>query len=76
MEWKGVDSIYLDKWRALVNKVMNLRFPYNASNFLTEELFSSQVGSFSMELVIRDDLWSKDVLCGEDALPSVRLSAI
>ena len=24
-----------DKWRALVNAVMNLRFPQNAGNFLT-----------------------------------------
>ena len=24
-----------DRWRALVNKVMNLRVPYNAGNFLT-----------------------------------------
>jgi len=24
-----------DRWRALVNVVMNLRVPYNAGNFLT-----------------------------------------
>jgi hypothetical protein len=24
-----------DRWRALVNAVMNLPFPYNAGNFLT-----------------------------------------
>jgi hypothetical protein len=34
-----VDWIYLahvrDKWRALVNMIMNLRFPYNAGNFVT-----------------------------------------
>ena len=35
----GMDWIYLaqdrDRWRALVNVVMNLRFPYNTRNFLT-----------------------------------------
>jgi hypothetical protein len=36
--WEGVDWIVLaqdrDKWRALVNTVMNLRFPSKAGNFL------------------------------------------
>ena len=35
----GIDWIYLaqgrDRWRALVNSVMNLRVPKGAGNFLT-----------------------------------------
>jgi len=37
--WEGVDWIYLahgrDKWRAVVNTVMNLLFPYDEGNIFT-----------------------------------------
>jgi hypothetical protein len=49
----GVDWFYLaqniDRWRSLVNTVMNLLLPYSAENFF---LLSSQEGLCSMELVI------------------------
>jgi hypothetical protein len=45
--WDGIDCIVLaeepDQWRALVNMVMNLRFPKNAGKFLS----SCTIGSFS-----------------------------
>jgi hypothetical protein len=38
IEWDGMDWIYLAqdriKWRALVNKIMNLRVPQNVGKFL------------------------------------------
>jgi hypothetical protein len=37
--WEGVDRIHLaqdrDQWRALVDTVMNHRFPWNPEDFLT-----------------------------------------
>jgi hypothetical protein len=45
--WDGVDWIALaqdsDRWRALVNTVMNIRVPLNAENFLS----GCTSGSFS-----------------------------
>ena len=37
-----------DKWTTVVNAVMNLRFPENAGNFLSNDLFASQDGICSM----------------------------
>jgi hypothetical protein len=50
-----VDWIYLaqdrDRWRALVNTIMNLRDPQNAGEFLDQlsVLLASQEGLCSME---------------------------
>jgi len=48
----GVDWFYLaqniDRWRSLVNTVMNLLLPYNAENFLT----SGEIVSFSRRTVL------------------------
>jgi hypothetical protein len=39
IEWGVMDWIHLaqyrDKWRALVNTVMNIRIPQNVGNFLS-----------------------------------------
>jgi hypothetical protein len=42
---------YRDKWWALVNAVMNLCVPYNAGNFLTEDLLASKEGLCFTEVV-------------------------
>jgi len=52
----GMDWIELaedtDRWRALINALMNLRVPQNAGNFLTiEDQLSSQEGLSHMEQV-------------------------
>jgi hypothetical protein len=52
--WDGMDWIYLaqdrDQWRALVNTVMNLQFPYNDGKFLR----SCTTGSFSRRVQLHE----------------------
>jgi hypothetical protein len=47
-----------DRWRAVVNKAMNLRVPYNAGNFL------SSLGqfSFSGRTLLHGGLWVMDTV--------------
>jgi hypothetical protein len=53
MGWEGVDWIYMaqdrDRWRALVNAVMNLRISIKGGEFL--DLLASQDVLCCMELV-------------------------
>ena len=39
LEYGGMDwidlALHMDRWRALVNAVMNIRVPYNAGSFLS-----------------------------------------
>jgi len=37
-----------DRWRAVVNVVMNFWVPYTARNFVTEDLIASHQGLCSM----------------------------
>jgi hypothetical protein len=52
--WGGIDGIdlaqYRDQWRVLMNKVMNLRFPYNAGKFLS----SCIIGGFSRRAQLQE----------------------
>jgi hypothetical protein len=40
-----------DQWRALVNTVMNLQFPWTGSSWVAAQLAASQEGLSSMMLV-------------------------
>ena len=46
-----------DRWRTLVNAVMNIRVPYNARNFLT----SCKPDSFSRRTLLHR-LWSNSII--------------
>jgi hypothetical protein len=54
MEWDGINCVDVardrDKWRALVNKVLNLRVPYNAGKFLS----GCTTGGFSRRAQLRE----------------------
>jgi hypothetical protein len=55
--WSGMDWIDLaqdrDQWRALVNTVMNLRFPWNAGKFLN----SCVTDGFSRRAQLHEVRW-------------------
>jgi hypothetical protein len=48
MEWIELAQVK-DRWRALVNAVVNLWVQYNVGNFLTENRLASQEGLCSTE---------------------------
>ena len=50
MDWIDLAAAR-DSWPALVTSVTNLRVPYSAGYFLTEELLASQEGFCSMKVV-------------------------
>jgi hypothetical protein len=51
--WRGMDWIplahYRNKWRTLVNTIVNLRLPKNSGKFLIEKLPASEEVSCSAE---------------------------
>jgi hypothetical protein len=63
IKWDGLDWIDLaqdkDRWRALVNTVMNLRVPLNVGKFLS----SCTIGSFSRRAQLHE--WLVEALCYE-----------
>jgi hypothetical protein len=58
--WNGIIWIEVakdrDQWKALVNTVMNLPFPYNAGKFLS----SCKIGSFSRRAQLHESVSIKD----------------
>jgi hypothetical protein len=84
IRWEGVDWIHLaqdrDRWRAVVNTVMNLRVPWKAGNFLTSWMAVSfwrrtlpHVFSYRpvccpwLPLSIHTELWHTTLKCSAPA---------